>query len=391
MSSGMILTTAGRNLLALALTGKELVFTRAFVGDGSLRTGQDPASLSALISPKRELPIQSMSVTGSVGTAEVVLEMTNKGLTTGFFVREYGLFARHPDTGSEVLYSYRNTGSESGYLEGDNGVDIIAYTLSLVTVIDQAPNVTAYITNTNQYVTVSRMEQRVMDLYAPYTSPAGFWTLSPLSDQRIRPATLEQTREVILQGVDVAGLNGRLERVEDALAQTMLQLEMLQDFPGYSHFIAEDFKNTSMLDMFSSEVTSIVAGDDSIDVTPIEGMLPGSYYTLTDGISAEIVQVESINLENEVQRVILTAPVKNTYILDATVLYRTSARLDSETAIGPNARMIRTWTPDIEWKGTGASEDFTVDLGLSVKDFVGYVANTPSVTVDEHGLVGLGG
>ncbi|MBR0035336.1 MAG: hypothetical protein IJP54_06640, partial [Synergistaceae bacterium] len=72
---GMILTVQGRNLIAKALTGKELLFTRAYVGDGVLRSGQDPAALTALISPKKELPIQSMNLTGAIGTAEVVLEM----------------------------------------------------------------------------------------------------------------------------------------------------------------------------------------------------------------------------------------------------------------------------------------------------------------------------
>ncbi|MBQ3653481.1 MAG: hypothetical protein II954_03575, partial [Synergistaceae bacterium] len=105
--NGMLLTSAGRNLLAKALTGKELHFTRAFVGDGSLGS-RKPADLTALISPKRELPIHSMNTTGSLGTCEVVLEMSNKGLSQGFFVREYGLFALDPDSGQEVLYSYCN-------------------------------------------------------------------------------------------------------------------------------------------------------------------------------------------------------------------------------------------------------------------------------------------
>lgn len=366
----MTLTEAGRNLLAKALTGKQLTFTKAFVGDGILGS-RDPAKLTALISQKRELPIQSMNTTSTLGTAEVVLEMSNKGLSAGFFVREYGLFARDPDTGAQVLYAYTNKGNESGYLEGDNGVDQINYTLSLVTVIDQAPNVTAYITNTNQYVTVSRLEQKVADLYAPYTTPAGFWTLAPNNDKRIRPATLDQTRDLILGGVDVSGFNSRLERVEDALAQTMLQLELLQNFPGYSHFIAEDFNDTSMLDMFQADVTSIVAGDDSLDVSPMEGMLPGSWYTITDGVHSEIVQVESINLENGVQRVILMEPVKNTYLLPNTVIYRTNARIGQDAAIGPAARVIQVWTPNFVWNGTGASESFNVTLNTSLKNSAG--------------------
>ena len=388
--NGMILTDIGRNLLALALTGKQLVFTRALVGDGSLGS-LDPAKLTALIHQKKELPIQSISVTQSVGTCEVVLEMSNQGLTSGFFVREYGLFARNPDTNQEVLYSYCNKGSEAGYLEGDNGVDTVNYTLSLVTVVDQAPNVTAYITNTNQYVTVSRLEQRVADFYAPYQDPAGFWTLAPaITDKRLRPATVQQTRDIILQGVDISGLNGRLERVEDAISQTMLQLEILNDFPGFSHFIAEDFKNTSMLDMFAGKVTSIVAGDDSVDIDPVEGMLPGSVYTITDGVNTETVAVESINLENGIQRVILHDPIRNTYKLASTVIFRTSAKINESQAVGPSARIAQNWENDFTWQGTGASEDFTVDLDMTAGNEQAFVIDVGDITFNNVG-VGLGG
>lgn len=388
MSQGMILTNQGRNLLAKALIGKELLFTRAYVGDGTLRSGQDPASLTALISPKKELPIQSMNVLNSVGTAEVVLEMSNKNLATGFFVREYGLFARDPDTQREVLYSYCNKGSEAGYLEGDNGTDQIDYSLSLVTVVDQAPNVTAYITNTNQYVTISRMEQRVMDLYAPYAAPAGFWSFTANDSERIRPSTLEQTRRALWGDADVSGLNGRLERVEDALNQTMLALEMLQVFPGYSHYMAEDFKDTSMLDTFESDVLTVMAGDDTIDCNPIDGMLPGSLYTVSDGVNSEQVQVESINLENGIQRVILKDRIANTYLLENTQLFRTSSVIDGNHAVGPNARLRISWTPSLVWKGAGDMEEFTVSADTSLSNAKAYALSGDAV-LGSGGLVSL--
>lgn len=385
---GMILTAQGRNLIAKALTGRELLFTRAYVGDGTLRTGQDPAALTALISPKKELPIQSMNLTGAIGTAEVVLEMSNKGLTQGFFVREYGLFARDPDSGAEVLYSYCNKGSEAGYLEGDNGTDQIAYSLSLVTVVDQAPNVTAYITNTNQYVTVSRLEQRVLDLYAPYSAPIGFWSYVDGDSERIRPATLEQTRRALWGDADITGLNGRLERVEDALNQTMLALELLQVFPGYSHYMAEDFKDTSMLDDFESTVLTVMAGDDTIDCNPIDGMLPGSLYTVSDGISSEQVQVASINLENGIQRVILKDRILNTYILENTQLFRTSSTIDENRAVGPNARLMLTWSPTLVWKGTGEQESFSVSADTSLNNAKAFSLSGDAVLAS-GGLVSL--
>lgn len=384
----MILTNLGRTLLAKALTGKTLLFTRAAVGNGDLAS-RDPKSLTALISYKKELPIQSMSTTGSVGTAEVVLEMSNKGLTQGFFVKEYGLFAQDPDTHAEILYAYRNMGSEAGYLEGDNGVDIINYTLSIVTVIDQAPNVTAIINSTNQYVTISRLEQRVMDIYGGYVSPAGFWSFMSNDTQRIRPATLAQTREALFGNADIQGMNGRIERLEDAVNQIALSLEVLQEgSEQFSHYMAEDFKDSSMLDTFSAEVTSIVAGDDSLDVMPIDGMIPGSWYTVSDGINTEQVQAESINIENGIQRVILTGRVEHTYLLGSTQVFRTSAAVDTSGASAGEARVKVSWSPSIVWRGEAASSSFTVEADTSLNNAKAY-SMSEKIALNSSGLVSL--
>lgn len=384
----MILTNDGRTLLAKALTGKPLIFTRAYCGDGVLPASTSQSSLTSLISPKRELPIQSMNTLQGIGTCEVVVEMTNKNLTTGFFVREYGLFAKDPDTQQEILYSYRNAGDEASYLEGDNGIDIINYTLSIVTVIDQAPNVSAVLASTNQYVTITRLDSRITSLFGQPVLPSGFWSYGYDNEQVLRQTSLAQAKQAILGSVDVASFNSRIERLEDAINQTMLQLEILSAYPGYSHYSAEDFRNTNQIDLFSASVTSIIAGDDSIDVSPIDGMIPGSIYTLSDGLHSESVQVESINLENGIQRVILTEPVKNTYILDNTKIYRTSARIEDNSAIGPDARIKLIWEPDFEWRGTGAEESFTVEVNTGLNNSETFSLQNGAV-INSSGLISL--
>ena len=388
MANGMILTQQGRNLLAKALTGKNLLFTRAWCGDGVLSSGQEQAVLTSLISPKRELPIQSMNVLSGIGTAEVVLEMTNKGLTQGFFVREYGLFALDPDTQSEVLYAYRNSGDNSGYLEGDNGIDLISYTLSIVTVIDQAPNVSAVLASTNQYVTISRLDSRINSLFGQFINPSGFWCFSG-DDDTIRPATLQQTRHALWGDIDVLSFNSRIERLEDAINQTMLKLEILSDYPGWSHFSAEDFKNVNQIDLFSAVITNILAGDDSLDVTPIDGMLPGSLYTISDGINSEEVRVKSINLENGIQRVILAEPVQNTYLLENAQIYRTSTRINDEIAVGPDARIKVSWTPSLVWAGEGDYAAFPIALDTSINNQHSY-SLSGDAAINSSGLVTLG-
>ena len=319
MSEGMRITNAGRNALAQALEGKKLIFTRVYIGDGTLGS-QNISLMTNLISRKKELPIVNINKTDSIGTAEVICEINNSGLTQGFWVREFGLFAKI-DNDSEILYAYRNVGNESSYLPAYGGPDVVNYTLSLVTVIDQAQNVTAVIQGNNQYVTNTALISKINALFGEKRAIKGFWTYSNGDNKIFRPAELEDVKESILGDYDIASLNARIYALEDALAQVLISLEVENLYPDYSHFIAEDFTDTSEIDLYKCKVTSIVAGDDSIDCEPLDGMIPGSFYMLTDGISQELIQVDSISIENNIQRVILTEPVKNTYILNTCTLY----------------------------------------------------------------------
>ena len=80
---GMTLTKEGRNLLAKALTGKDLKFVRVATGDGRLPDGQSIYDMTAMVHPVQDLPIASCTVTG-VGTATIQAVMTNQGLDMGF-------------------------------------------------------------------------------------------------------------------------------------------------------------------------------------------------------------------------------------------------------------------------------------------------------------------
>ena len=387
MSQGMLLTNTGRNLIAKALTGKELHFTRALVGDGSLGS-RDPKGLTSLISMKRELPIQRMSLTEYVGTAEVQLEMSNLNLTQGFYIREIGLMARDPDTGQEVLYSYCNKGNEAAYIEAYNGTDQIAFTLSLVTVVDQAKNVTAYITNATQYVTYSRLEQRFMDLYAPSGTPAGFWSYTQNDTQRIRPSTLEQTKFALWGDADITGFSSRLERVEDAVNQTMLALEMLQGTADFSHYIAEDFNNTSQLDMFSAKLLSVPAGSYFIECAVTEGLLAGSQYTITDGVRSEGVQVDYVYVKADRLRLMLNKPVVNSYTLSNARLVRTNAEIEQNHVIGPDARRRIDWAPNFVWKGLTENQNFSVYVETSLGNSEAFIQSGDAV-LNNGGFVTL--
>ena len=59
---GTELTNGGRNILAKALAGKTIKFTRAFAGEGFLPEGQDISEMTGLIAPIREMGIAGIDI-----------------------------------------------------------------------------------------------------------------------------------------------------------------------------------------------------------------------------------------------------------------------------------------------------------------------------------------
>lgn len=356
---GMTLTKEGRNLLAKALTGKDLKFVRVATGDGRLPDGQSIYDMTAMVHPVQDLPIASCTVTG-VGTATIQAVMTNQGLDMGFFVREMGLFATDPDSGGETLYGYCNAGDEADYMPGQNGPDAVQYLFSLVTVIDQAQNVTAVISSGLVFVTHPELSARVDDLFAASAPIFEFWTRTQGDDKKLRPASLAEVKLSILGTHDIENLDGRIRVLEDVVAQTLLELEVSSIYPNYTHFIIEDFRKPDQVDMFSCKVVHVVAGSSAIDCERIQGLVPGCTYTLTDGSSRELVQVRSVNVENGLNRIVTSEPVKNTYRGGKTLLYRTSAIITPDGAEGVSSPMTAAWRPMETWKGVSGNTVFDV-------------------------------
>ncbi len=161
---GMELTNAGRNILAKALLGKTLRFTRAWAGDGYLPEDVDVREMTQIVKPHREMEIAEMSIPPHIGTAKITVILTNKELTTGFFFREIGLFAEDPDTGEEFLYGYCNSGNTADYMPGQDGPDAVYYRFDLTVIVDQAKNVTAIFSDNPLAVTHTQLNARTDEI-----------------------------------------------------------------------------------------------------------------------------------------------------------------------------------------------------------------------------------
>ncbi|WP_051178815.1 phage tail protein [Thermodesulfovibrio thiophilus] len=143
--SGTMITNKGLNLLAKAINGTNLTFTRMALGDGFWQENINPVELDALISEKFNIQIQGIELTGT-GTARMRGVVTNNMIQAGFFARELGIFAQDPEIG-EILYAVSYSGEQADYIPPTGNV-FLESVIDAYVVIDRAENVTAVIDDT---------------------------------------------------------------------------------------------------------------------------------------------------------------------------------------------------------------------------------------------------
>jgi hypothetical protein len=153
---GTILTQKGINLITKALTGATIEFTRIQFGDGVWDESINPEQLTALVSPKLSLPIQGLEIVGD-GTARLRFVLTNIGLAEGFFTREIGIFANDPDEG-EILYAVAYA-ENADFIPADGGATKIESITDVYTVVSNAQNVTAVISDSVLLATLQDIEK----------------------------------------------------------------------------------------------------------------------------------------------------------------------------------------------------------------------------------------
>ncbi|NDO45967.1 hypothetical protein [Clostridium sp. MD294] len=166
MSRGFVITQAGKKLLAeLVITG-ELNITRVMVGKGELQQGQSPEHFTDLIEPVTQAT-SSIPVVKN-GVISFIVEYRNDlngGLQEGFWLKEFGVFAR--DGENEILLYYASLGEYPQYVEAyENGkVNIKKYPVSILVTDDIKVNI-AYAALA--FVTEQRMKEFVEIEALPY-------------------------------------------------------------------------------------------------------------------------------------------------------------------------------------------------------------------------------
>ena len=119
----IIPTLTGSNLLVEAIKSKKpLIFTRIALGDGTLTESESIESLTALKHPMAQNTVQSINSRGN-GEIDVVATISNASVTSGFYARELGVFAKVGDTGTEKLFAYTNAGAQASYTPAGTSLD----------------------------------------------------------------------------------------------------------------------------------------------------------------------------------------------------------------------------------------------------------------------------
>lgn len=119
----IIPTLAGSNLLVESIKSKKpLIFTRIALGDGTLTESESIENLTALKHPMAQNAVQAINSRGN-GEIDVVATISNASVTSGFYARELGVFAKVGDTGTEKLFAYTNAGAQSSYTPAGTSLD----------------------------------------------------------------------------------------------------------------------------------------------------------------------------------------------------------------------------------------------------------------------------
>lgn len=158
---GTIITKKGTALIAkLLASGKELAFTRAAVGTGTIPSGYDPAGMTDLSAYRMNGKISGCSTDGDEAT--VVFQISSAEVEEGLTITEAGLYARDPDDG-EVLYAYLDLSGDPQYVYArDSAIQKFAE-IEFTTVVGRLERVTV-VMSPGALVTREEFEERAGEL-----------------------------------------------------------------------------------------------------------------------------------------------------------------------------------------------------------------------------------
>ena len=180
-------------------------------------------------------------------------------------------------------------------------------------------------------------------------------------------------------------VTNHLERLVGTLYLTLQAAGIAPD--GYDAILSETFNDTAPeIDQALANVTSVVSGDDSVDVDNSSPLLIGSFYQLTDGDALEEVQVKSINISDGINRVMFMEPVKNQYHSKRAKLYRSTVAIHGGVAYGGGNKKMTELDVNKTFVGSVTAVDYETEVKTNTLEGFTY----DGVHLDADGSITIG-
>lgn len=171
-----VLTKQGLKLQAKVDAGSRMQLTKCMLGSGTLSSGQSLENLTGLIAPVQTLPISSISYSENNGACVITAVTDNSSVSTGYYLREFGIFARDPNDG-EILYAVAQDANPD-YIPPSGTSAVVSQEIGVALSFSNAANVTAQV-NTSAIATVTYVNNYVTSAVADLKDMTGATAARP--------------------------------------------------------------------------------------------------------------------------------------------------------------------------------------------------------------------
>lgn len=165
-----VLTKQGLKLQAKVDAGNAMQLTKCRLGSGTIGSGQQLENLTELVAPVQTLPIASVTYSDDSHACIISAVTDNSAVTTGYYLREFGLYAKDPDDG-EILYAVASD-SEPDFIPAKGTSTVISQEIGVALTFANASNVTAAV-NTSATATISYVNTYVTNAVADLKDMTG--------------------------------------------------------------------------------------------------------------------------------------------------------------------------------------------------------------------------
>lgn len=165
-----VLTKQGLKLQAKVDAGNAMQLTKCRLGSGMIGSGQQLEDLTELVAPVQTLPIASVTYSDDSHACIISAVTDNSTVTTGYYLREFGIYAKDPDDG-EILYAVASD-SEPDFIPAKGTSTVISQEIGVALTFANAANVTAAV-NTSATATINYVNTYVTNAVADLKDMTG--------------------------------------------------------------------------------------------------------------------------------------------------------------------------------------------------------------------------